>query len=296
MKEVTFLNRVPTYPGRVVLTPVSGQANTFDMVRADGPIVEGTPLDKATFESVIHSRLTGRYYVPTVTQSTVDSQTGIMVNPVPTSWSGSGTAYTSGNYKVTASQSATSTSYAVPNALDGNDSTYLGWYVQSGSPATLTIELPSLINVKKVKLKYTGDDATTLTLTVQGSTDGAAYTNIYTRSGESETLTEYTITNPGLYKYYRFSFSANYGVNFRLYTVAISNYDITTHRNNFSVASGMPVIWDEGQRVMLETPANVNTVGVVRNTLNGVTVNTILQPNKRYELRYTGSAFVAKEV
>nr|DAP69617.1 MAG TPA: hypothetical protein [Caudoviricetes sp.] len=41
-------DRVPTYPGRVKLTPVSGQANTYDMVRADSPTQEGTPLNKDT--------------------------------------------------------------------------------------------------------------------------------------------------------------------------------------------------------------------------------------------------------
>ena len=41
-------DRVPLYPGRVTLTPVSGQANTFDLVRADQPTQEGTPLNKAT--------------------------------------------------------------------------------------------------------------------------------------------------------------------------------------------------------------------------------------------------------
>lgn len=41
-------DRVPLYPGRVVLTPVSGQANTYDMTRADQPTQEGTPLNKAS--------------------------------------------------------------------------------------------------------------------------------------------------------------------------------------------------------------------------------------------------------
>ncbi len=42
-------DRVPLYPGRVKMTPVAGQANTYDMVRADDPTQEGTPLNKATF-------------------------------------------------------------------------------------------------------------------------------------------------------------------------------------------------------------------------------------------------------
>lgn len=39
-------DRVPLYPGRVKLVPVAGQENTYDMVRADRPTQEGTPLNK----------------------------------------------------------------------------------------------------------------------------------------------------------------------------------------------------------------------------------------------------------
>lgn len=39
-------DRVPLYPGRVKLMPVSGQENTYDMVRADQPSQVGTPLNK----------------------------------------------------------------------------------------------------------------------------------------------------------------------------------------------------------------------------------------------------------
>lgn len=46
-----FFDRVPTYPGRVTMTPVPGKANTYDMARADEPLVEGTPVNRALFES-----------------------------------------------------------------------------------------------------------------------------------------------------------------------------------------------------------------------------------------------------
>jgi hypothetical protein len=49
---IEVIDRVPTYPGRVKLTPVSGQANTYDMQRADEPITVGTPLNKALFDSI----------------------------------------------------------------------------------------------------------------------------------------------------------------------------------------------------------------------------------------------------
>ena len=39
-------DRVSLYPGRVKLVPVAGQENTYDMVRADSPTQEGTPLNK----------------------------------------------------------------------------------------------------------------------------------------------------------------------------------------------------------------------------------------------------------
>lgn len=42
-------DRKPKYPGRVMLTPVSGQANVYDMVRVDEPEDVGTPLSKNTF-------------------------------------------------------------------------------------------------------------------------------------------------------------------------------------------------------------------------------------------------------
>lgn len=44
-------DRVSLYPGRVKLEPVAGQANTYDLTRADQPTQEGTPLNKATLLS-----------------------------------------------------------------------------------------------------------------------------------------------------------------------------------------------------------------------------------------------------
>ncbi len=49
--KIPVVDRVPVYPGRVRLTPVSGLANTYDMVRADSPVEEGTPLNKSLFDN-----------------------------------------------------------------------------------------------------------------------------------------------------------------------------------------------------------------------------------------------------
>lgn len=45
-------DRIPTYPGRVNLSPVPGQANVYDMTRADQPTETGTPLNRALFEQI----------------------------------------------------------------------------------------------------------------------------------------------------------------------------------------------------------------------------------------------------
>lgn len=39
-------DRISTYPGRIKLTPVEGQENTYDMERMDSPIQQGTPINK----------------------------------------------------------------------------------------------------------------------------------------------------------------------------------------------------------------------------------------------------------
>lgn len=52
-------DRVSLYPGRVTLTPVAGQANTYDMVRADQPTQEGTQLNKGNLLSDATAELLG---------------------------------------------------------------------------------------------------------------------------------------------------------------------------------------------------------------------------------------------
>ena len=52
---IEVLDRVPKYPGRVKLAPVAGQENTYDMIRADEPIVKGTPINKVLFDSIVNT-------------------------------------------------------------------------------------------------------------------------------------------------------------------------------------------------------------------------------------------------
>lgn len=45
-------DRVPTYPGRVKLTKTNGSSEYVTMERADAPTQEGTPINKALFDSI----------------------------------------------------------------------------------------------------------------------------------------------------------------------------------------------------------------------------------------------------
>ena len=49
--KIPVEDRVATYPGRVRLTLVDEATGTYDMVRADEPINEGTPINRALFDS-----------------------------------------------------------------------------------------------------------------------------------------------------------------------------------------------------------------------------------------------------
>ena len=65
-----MVDRVPRYPGRVQLVPVSGQTNIYDMTMADQPTVEGTPLNKQTFlTDAVASAIGGLGSNPTVSEA-----------------------------------------------------------------------------------------------------------------------------------------------------------------------------------------------------------------------------------
>ena len=49
--KIPVVDRVSAYPGRVKLTPVTGETNMYTMERADSPITEGTLINKALFDN-----------------------------------------------------------------------------------------------------------------------------------------------------------------------------------------------------------------------------------------------------
>lgn len=294
MIEKNIVDRVPTHAGRIKLSPVEGSPDHFVMERADDPIVEGTPLDKATLDSIIQSRLTGRFYdlspVLIIKNTTAGTTT-----PLPTSnWTVTNlTSATSGIYKIVASSAINST-YSVEKAVDGKDDT--NWGSLDGTQHTFTIIFPIAIKIKKIGLNMgrTGD-ITNYSMTVQGSNNGTSWTNLNTFTAFPDNMTEFTLsTTVGDYSQYRLVFNKPDGGRVYIDTLTIPEWEVRSYSIDFT-SNEMPVVWDIGQRVSVQVPTYA-AVSVDSNTFNGVKVNTILLSGRKYDLRYNGSTFDAKEV
>ena len=284
MIEVNFKDRVPTHPGRVKLTPVPGQDNTFDMVRFDEPIEEGTPLDKASIDSIIKSRLTGRYYVPVVQRAELSNVT-TNANPIPSSgWlNATKTSATLNGYELFSSPASVQ-SDNITAAFDGNVSTY--WLAPAQETENyIGFKLPSAILVKKVKaiVRFA---ASSYYCIVQASNNGTEWTDVSSQfiRGASLDPIEIELTASLPYMYYRIKFiDVDVDSGIYCYSFEIVQSTVITKQNNF-VFDAFPTDRTDYQRFMIITPDYVNTVGVVNNTINGQEIDRILQPNTYYEL------------
>lgn len=287
MQEVNIKDRVPRYPGRYKITPVEGKPDFFDLVRADEPTEPGTPLDKATLDGITKNRLTGRYYDLSASKVTLSTSGGAF-NPLPVSWNTTTEGANSGGYSVTAS-GGISTIY---RAFDGATSTY--WSTSSKEP-WIRLDIPEGITVAKMKIGMSQPDSWGTTTTIQGLTDSGSWVNLNTFSLPGNTnLIEYTLNSPNTYRAYRLQFSIYQSAEIRVYEWQISNWSSATYRYDYTLPANVaPSSWVKGQRVTVAVP-NISPVSVAQNNINGVKINTILQPNRQYELVYNGSTFDVK--
>lgn len=296
MIEKEIVDRVPLYPGRITLEPVEGYENTYDMVRADEPRVTGTPINKATLDSIIHSRLTGRFYPCTVTRSIYQSTPIDGVLPTTGGWtvSSDGKVATKSVFRIEASSISVS-DYNVGKALDGSDAT--SWSSADGTLHTFTIELPYQIKATTLRVSLGRAGSSTFKWQLRGSNDGATWANL-TAENDYTSEINITIPSPGEYVYYqmRFVLGSYSSGQSRAYIKEIALGGLTVNLYKNSIATeGMPAIWTTGQRVTVQMPS-ISTYVTSVNTFMGILCNTILQSNKRYELHYNGTSFEAKEV
>lgn len=296
MVEKEFKDRVPTYAGRVKLTPVSGQTDIFTMERADEPTEPGTPIDKALLDSITKSRLTGRFYDTTVTRARDTSLSNLTVSPIPTSGWVYDTAdrlkATSGQYTVKADSDNNTSANRVADVFGSS-----GWQSVGGTESWIEVSHTQALKVYKIEFAVEMQAAGRLTqLEIQGSANGTTWQTLGTYSTvTAETTVEYTLSSVSDYNYYRLVFTSSSSNRITVKRLKYTLYDVSSYINEYSL-NNMPLVWDRGQRLTIYTPSNVNTFAVASNTLNGVKINTILQSYKRYELTYNGTAFDAKGV
>ena len=291
MIEKEILDRVPLNPGRIKLIPIDGLDDVFDMSREDNPSVVGTPINKATLDSIIQSRLTGRYYEPTVTRTKGETLT-LTANPVPTSgWNNiTKTGAKNNGYELVTTPTY-SNNYP-DQAVDGNASTY--FYSAEATKPYFIIKLPEPITVKKIITQTMISGGGTGIYSFWGSNDGVSWDKLLGFSTSSYTEQERSLTTTGKYSQYKLDVGGTFNLN--VATLAISEYSFETYTNAYTLVDNVPSVWTVGQRILIFIPPEIPTVGITENTLNGVPVNTILLAGKRYELRYTGTSFAVKEV
>ena len=291
MIEKEILDRVPLNPGRITLLPVDGLENTFDMARADDPSVIGTPINKATLDSIIQSRLTGRYYEPSVVQTKGETLT-LTANLLPTSgW----TDVTKTGAKNNGYELVTTPTYSnnyPDQAVDGNPSTY--FYSAEAVKPYFIIKLPEPITVKKIITQTMISGGGTGIYSFWGSNDGVSWDKLLGFSTSEYAERERALTTTGKYSQYKLDVGGTFNLN--VATLEISEYSFETYTNAYTISDGVPSDWTAGQRILIFIPPETPTIGITGNTLNGVSVNTILLAGKKYELTYNGTAFDTKEM
>ena len=243
MQEVNFKDRVPRNPGQVKLTPVEGSVNTYILERADNPTEEGTPLDKATFNSVVHSRLTGRYYQPSYARISVSSATSY-TNPIPQSgWTNvTTTGAQSGSYVIAASGSRSNT-FTPDKAFDANATT--SW--QDSDDITgemwISVNFGSPIIVTRNRVYWTSDDGEDFVIKLQGSNNGTSWIDVANRNGTMTAAETWETPNTVAYSMYRLWFRQGTVNPMRLYEWSVTGWGTATYRNEFVVQTGVPTQW-----------------------------------------------------
>jgi hypothetical protein len=218
------------------------------------------------------------------------SSQSLTSNPIPTSWEQEilGTKYRSGGYVITASGYASG--YEVYKAFDETSGT--SWRTPSGTQHTLVLELPEEILIDKLHMQFNIQG--TAVISVQSSSNGTSWVTEADVSTAISYNADVVLDNAPRTKYLRVLINADTAVTFTLQSFRIADYTVTTRSASF-ILDNMPTLM-EGQIISVQIDPTHDATGITSNTLNGISVRSILQAGRRYELMYHTTYYTVREV
>lgn len=246
-------------------------------------------VDKTNIVNAINEVL--RRIVPSTPTRSVSSVSSISLtdNPIPTSWQqiSAGMIYQSSGYNITAL--GYTDGHEAYKAFDNHADTY--WEANIISGMSLLIELPSTILIDKMKLQYEAPSASTLS--IEYSNNGYEWSTDKTITNHASGETEITLGGHTA-KYWRLNFSASGNTTVKVYGWKISDYTVTISHAYFTIDNLPNMV--EGQTILVQIDPIHDATGIAVNSLNGTSIQSILQAGKKYELTYYTTHWTVKEV
>lgn len=242
-------------------------------------------------EELRADNLTGKYYIPT--GNVVANNPEILTtSPLPTNWTGSGKVYTNGQYVLESSMEPTSTTHILSNVSNGINTDSFYAKARTSIESYVMITLPESITVKQfttIISDVQGIDR----VGIEGSNNKTKWDTLLNARLGSGSLTQDLVISTA-YKYYRFCFYMDVDdTTVEIKEIKISQYSIPTYKVELSVPDIGAL--KSNQRILIKTP-NFNNTGITATTFNNVSIDTILLPNKYYELVYDSTRYLAREI
>lgn len=299
---VNFVNEVPNtaLTDNVLKYTLTKEDNTTELVQIDlaTPLqVVGTPLNKATFDSIkTHLDLIGKYNTPTISSSA--SVTSGSYIPTYTS------ATNPTGFEVTASSSYQSSNYPWV-ALDGDTTTYWQKNTSDGN-SYWQIRLDSAILVKEIQITSTNSSTSNSSyIGIQASNDGVNFgvVGVATISTGTRVTATTQLTTTKRYKYWRAYPSTQTGehasadLSNRIYEFKITKWYSNSSYNKYILSNNITSL-DKGQVAKILVPSayaggsiqlNINNLGY-KNVV--VPDDYVVEANKPISLWYDGTNFV----
>lgn len=234
-------------------------------------IQEGTPLNKALFANLHGDVYTSDRY-NTLIMSDENATEIIQANIMANAWvktSNNTPTYIAENGAILTSEYELSSS-PLTNAFDGDSNTYTSIKSSSASFGYIRIQFPSSRKISKMKYRVNSG----LSVKIQGRrTTDASWTNLYSISNSTSTLTEVTLTNIDFYDFYQLYCEGGSAILcYEFQTVEVyygSNYNLDLPLTSYEKGKILNINLAKEGTVSHVTGAKLNVNNLGAKTING---------------------------